>query len=165
MLGTPPDDLEAQITQAKKKLQEFENGASWRDHVARLSRSNPMHPFLLVRNLSFGAMAVVAVLLVVTMIASVAIRDVAEVVNGIEAAVFVPIPLLLSLLCFALAFGGVLGLVGAVSAGREAPYLPHEAKVHQRLSSEVLQLEAKRSVKERMTPKPATPRLLDRRGR
>lgn len=165
MLGTPPDDLEAEITQAKKKLAEFEAGASWSELTARLQRSNPMHPFLLVRTLAFGGMAVCAVVLLCTMGGSVFSRDIAEMVGKFEAAVFVPFPLLMSTLAMALAFGGVLGWAGAVSAGREAPYLPHEAKVHQRLTSDVLQLEAKRTVKERMTPKPATPRLLDRRGR
>jgi hypothetical protein len=165
MFGTPPDDLEVEITKAKQKLDAFENGSTWRELTARLQASNRMHPFLLVRTMGVsGAMLSLTALLLVLM-GSVFSRDVAEVIGSIESVVLVPMPILLGLLAVFLGVGGLLGWIGSISAGREAPYLPHEAKVHQRLLSDVQQLEAKRSVKERMTPKPATPRLLDRRGR
>lgn len=165
MLGTQPDELEAQIAQAKKKLAEFENGATWRDLTARLTAQSPLSPFLVARTLGLLGAGASIVLLLLVVLGSVVSRDVAEAVNGIEEAIIVPIPVILLALAGVLGVGAVLGWMGAVSAGRDAPYLPHEAKVHQRLMSDLQQLEAKRHVKERMTPKPATPRLLDRRGR
>ena len=165
MFGTPTDDLEAEIAKSRQKLTEFEDGASWRDLVARLQRASPMHPFLVFRTACAGLFGLCVVALLLVLIGSVFSRDVAEVVNSIETALFLPMPVVFGFLAIVFAGGAVVSYVGAISAGRQAAYLPHEAKVHQRLLSEVQQLEAKRHVKERMTPKPATPRLLDRRGR
>jgi hypothetical protein len=165
MFDTQPDDLEAEISKAKKKLADFESGASWRELTARLQASSPMSPFLLARSLGLVGAGATTLVMLVVVVGSVFSRDVAEIVNGVEEAILVPVPVVLAGLTAMLGVGALLGWMGAVSAGRDAPYLPHEAKVHQRLMSEVQQLEAKRHVKERMTPKPATPRLLDRRGR
>jgi hypothetical protein len=165
MFGTQPDDLEGEILKAKKKLAEFENGSSYLELTARLAQSNPMHPFLLARTLSIAGATFCIILLLVALIGSAVSRDVAQAAGAVEDVLHIPLPVALGVLTAVLGLFGLLGFGFAVSAGRDAPYLPHEAKVHQRLMSDVQQLEAKRSVKERMTPKPATPRLLDRRGR
>ena len=165
MFEPQPEDLEADIARARQRLAEFESAATTRDLMARLSASSPLHPFLLVR--TFGVMGAVGMLgiLALVVVGSILSRDVAESVNAIEGVTILPVPVVLLFLAFAMGAGAGLGWFGAVSAGRDAPYLPHESKVHQRLLSEVQQLEARRNVKERMTPKPATPRLLDRRTR
>lgn len=157
-------DIEEELVAARKRLAEFESAGSTRDLLARLSASSPMHPFLIFRTLGvLGAMGAIGVMVLV-LLGSVLSRDVAQVVGTIEEVIFLPVPVVLLLLAMMCGAGAVLGWIGAISAGRDAPFLPHEAKTHQRLVSDVQQLEARRSVKERITPKPAPPRLLDRRG-
>ena len=163
MFGSQADENEAELAKARTALQQFEDNVGWRDLLARLQRASPMHPFLLFRNVSAFLFVASALGMIGLMGMSVISRDFAERINGIERVIVVPIPALLGLIAVVAFFSTILAFVGAISSGRQAPFLPHEAKVHQRLLADVQQLEAKRSVKERMTPKPATPRLIDRR--
>ena len=73
-----------------------------------------------------------------------------------------PLPLVLGVLAGCAIATALAAHLAALSSARNAPMLPHEAKVHSRLVSEVKQIEAQRAVKERMTPRPASPRLLAR---
>ncbi len=165
MIGTAAqEDLEKAIASARNKLDQFENGAGTSELLARLRNASPMHPFLVMRvvGLLGGMVSVVGAVAVMT--SSVLSRDVAVQINDLQTAIGVPLPLVFVILATCGFTMMVAGHLGAISSGRSAPYLPAEAKAHQRLMADVQQLEAQRAVKERMTPRPATPRLLDRRS-
>lgn len=160
----PQQDLEEAIAAAKKKLENFETAAGTSELLARLRRVSPMHPFLAMRMASLIGSTLAVLAAVGTMAGSVYSRDLAVTINSLQDQLGFPL-LLVFVVLAACGFVGMLaGHFGAVSAAQNAPYLPHEAKVHQRLMADVQQLEAQRAVKERMTPRPATPRLLDRRS-
>lgn len=155
-------DDETALKAARAKLEAFENGASAKDLIARLRHATPMHPVLLVRGLALFGAAVSGLATVGVLAAPLLSRDVAVFLLRLDEASGVPLPALLAVLGFCGLAVAIAAHLAAISLGRSAPFLPHEAKAHQRLVSEVKQLEAQRAVKERMTPPPARPRLLAR---
>ena len=88
--------------------------------------------------------------------------DMAIQFGALDQASGIPLPLVLGVLAGCALATMLAAHLAALSSARTAPLLPHEAKVHSRLVSEVRQIEAQRAVKERMTPRPASPRILAR---
>lgn len=153
------EEVEPALDLAKTNLDDFEARTQRSELVARLRRSNPMHPTLVVRGLAMLATLGSGAVAIGCLAAPLASRDLAVSLSRLDSALGVPLPAVLGLLF-------VLGLtttaaahLAAMAAARSTPLLPHEAKAHQRLVSEVKQLEAKKAVKKRMTPPPARPRL------
>ncbi len=153
------EELEPQLELARTKLEDFERSARASDVIARLRLSSPFHPTLLVRLLAVLATLGCVALTITTLAAPLLSRDLAILLARLDAAVGVPLPAVLGLRAFLGAITALGAHLGALAAGRSAPYLPHEARIHQRLVSDVKQLEAKQAVKKRMTPAPARPRL------
>lgn len=151
-------ELDASINKAKADLEHFEQGFSSRELLSRLRSASPLHPILVLR---FGLLTV-TIFLAVAAVGSLSLpflsNDVAEVVGQLDQSIGVPLPGVIASLVplFFLMALGVHYL--ALLLARSAPLLPHEARLHQRLVSDVKQLEAQRSVQRRMTPLSATPR-------
>ena len=151
-------DFDDAIRQARKKLDAFERAASAEDLVVRLRRASPFHPFLVMRALALVGTAGILVLTIVSIFLPFIDHSLAEIVAGLDEATGVPLPAVLAVLvvCF---FGMAIGAhFAALVAARNAPFLPHEAKAHQRLVADLQQLEAQRNVQRRMTPMAAETR-------
>jgi hypothetical protein len=157
-----PDNDEAALAAARERLERFERSASSRELMARLRASSPMHPFLVFRSLAMlGAAACGAGALAVLLVPLVS-RDVAVRLAALDSAAGIPLPFVLIVLAGCALATMLAAHLAALASARSAPLLPQEAKIHSRLVSEVKQIEAQRAVKERMTPRPASPRLLAR---
>ncbi|MEN0062951.1 MAG: hypothetical protein AAGA48_12430 [Myxococcota bacterium] len=152
-------DLAPQLAVARDKLEKFERQTLNRRVIERLRSTRPFHPFLLLRSLSLFSTIVFGVAAIGVMLVSLIERDFAVIVSRLEAAAVIPLPIALAMLA-------VCGLLFALCAhlallvlGRSAPLLPHEARQHQRLVSDVKRLEATMAVQARLTPAPADPRV------
>lgn len=159
MIEPTDENSEAALAEARSRLEHFERSTTARELMARLRASSPMHPFLLSRALALlGTVAcgggAVGVLLV-----PLASRDLAVRLGALDQASGIPLPLALALLAGCALATFIAAQLAALSAARNAPLLPHEARIHSRLVSDLRQIEAQRAVKERMTPGPAAPRL------
>lgn len=146
------------IRQARKRLDNFERAASSTELVIRLRTASPLHPFLLLRALALVGTAGTLILTLVSLFLPFIDDSLAEIVAQLDDATGVPLPGVLAVLvvCF---FGIALGAhFAALVSARSAPFLPHEAKTHQRLVADLQQLEAQRNVQRRMTPMSAEPR-------
>ncbi len=160
MLTTYADnqDLGSALVIARDKLEEFERDTINRGVLTRLRSNSPFHPFLLVRALALMSAALLGVAAVSVMAAPLISRDLAQQIGQIDSASPLPLPAALGLL----AACGLLFALGAhlaaLVAGRSAPLLPHEARIHQRLVSDVKRLEAQHAVSQRLTPGPPSPR-------
>jgi hypothetical protein len=151
-------DLDAAIRDARKRLDSFDRGATAGELLTRLRASSPLHPFLIVRSLSLLTTVFVLILALAALIVPFVSEDAAEIIARLDSASGIPLFLVLAVLvvCF---FGVALGAhYAALAAARAAALLPHEAKVHQRLVSDLQQLEAQRAVSSRLTPLSAEPR-------
>lgn len=163
MTGTITDpETERAIADARAKLQRFERSATTSELLTRLRASSRLHPFLLMRSLGGLAAAFSFALALVVMLVPLLSRDLASQLALLDDASGLPLPIVLGVLGGLSLVVALFAQFAATSSARSAPLLPHEAKIHQRLVSELQQLEAQRAVKERMTPKPAQPRLLAR---
>lgn len=147
------DNDDGALAAARDRLERFERSASPGELMARLRASSPMHPFLLFRGL-----AMLGAVLVMPFVS----RDIAVQLAALDSAAGIPLPFVLGVLAGCALATMLAAHLAALSSARSAPLLPHEAKIHSRLVSEVKQIEAQRAVKERMTPRPASPRLLAR---
>lgn len=156
--GAVETEFDEAIRKAKSDLDRFEQSASGRELLLRLRTASPLHPWLVLRAMLLG----ITMLLTTAALFALALPflhpDIAEIIGELDNAIGVPLPGIIALLVplfFLMALGAhFLALVSA----RNAPLLPHEAKIHQRLVSDLKQLEAQRSVQMRMTPLSATPR-------
>jgi hypothetical protein len=151
-------DLDAQIRDARTRLDAFERSFTARELLLRLRTHSPLHPFLVMRGLMLLASALTLVLAVVALTIPFLVPDAAEVIGRLDDAAGVPLFAVLAVLvvCF---FGVALGgHFAAITSARSAPLLPHEARQHQRLVSDLQQLEAQRAVNSRLTPVSAEPR-------
>jgi hypothetical protein len=158
---TASSDAE-RLEDARRKLEEFEASGSGAELLARLRAASPLHPFLVARSLG-GMLAVACGLATLaSLVAPLASRDLAERMIALQSASGIPVPAALAILTVCAVAVMVAAHVAAVAAARGAPYRPHEAKIHQRLASELRQLEAQKAVKERMTPAGSGPRVLAR---
>jgi hypothetical protein len=162
MADASDENHESALAEARSRLEKFERSATSRELMARLRAASPMHPFLVFRTLGgLGALVcgsgAIAVLLLPLFS-----RDLAVQLAGLDDAAGVPMPFVLALLAGCALATMAAAHVAALSAARSAALQPHEAKIHSRLVSEIKQIEAQRAVKERMTPRPASPRLLAR---
>jgi hypothetical protein len=157
--GVVETEFDQAIRKAKADLDQFERGTSARELLTRLRASDPFHPWLILRASFLFLTMVLTASAIVALVLPFLHHDIAEVVGMLDAAAGVPLPGILAFLVplfFLMALGAhFLALVAA----RNAPLLAHEAKTHQRLVSDVKQLEAQRSVQLRMTPMTATPRI------
>jgi hypothetical protein len=159
--GAPTDDGDP-LEHARLRLADFEASASSADLIARLRAASPLHPFLLVRTLAGVLTVVCAIATVASLAVPLLGRDLAERMLALDAASGIPVPVAIGILTVCAGVVLVAAHFAAAAAGRGAPYRPNEAKVHQRLTSEIRQLEAQKAVKERMTPVGAGPRVLAR---
>ncbi|MEQ1504944.1 MAG: hypothetical protein ABMB14_22115 [Myxococcota bacterium] len=157
-------DFDDAIHQARNRLDAFERSASSGELVVRLRASSPLHPFLVMRALALLATLATVVLAILALALPVFNHQFAEIIGRLDDASGVPLFLVLAVLtlCF---FGMALGAhFAALVSARNAPLLPHEAKVHQRLVADLQQLEAQRAVQQRLTPMSAEPRTRSGRG-
>jgi hypothetical protein len=152
-------DFDDAIRQARKRLDAFERSTSSGDLVTRLRASSPLHPFLVLRALALVATLGMLILTITALVIPFVYNDAAEIVAQLDDATGVPLFVVMAVLvlCF---FGVAVGAhFAALVSARAAPFLPHEAKAHQRLVAELQQLEAQRAVQRRMTPMSAGPRI------
>lgn len=148
------------IRDARDRLDAFERGTSRAELITRLRTSSPLHPFLLLRALALLAtMATLAMAVAALALPLVpGLSSAAELVMPFDEATGVPLFAILAVLvvCFFVVAAGAH--FAAIAAARSAPLLAHEAKAHQRLVSDLKQLEAQRAVSARLTPRPSEPR-------
>ena len=157
-----PDDNDAALAEARARLERFERSATARELMARLRAANPMHPFLVFRSLAMLGVAGCGAAALAVLLVPLASRDVAVQLAALDQASGIPMPLVFGVLAGCALATMLAAHLAALATARGAPLLPHEARIHSRLVSDVKQIEAQRAVKERMTPRPATPRLLAR---
>jgi len=158
-MSATTEDLAPMIDDARARLDSFERRAMSGNLLSRLRRYSPFHPLLIARALAIAGTLLTVFLAIAALAAPLFYRPLAVEMSRLDSALGQPLPAVLGLLVF-LGFVTALGAhLAARAAGRSAPLLPHEAKHHQRLISDLKQLEAKASVKRRMTPPPGTPRL------
>ena len=148
------------LTMARDRLERFERQTINRRVIERLRRSRPFHPFLVLRTFALFVSSILGAGAIGVMIASMIERDIAVIISRFEEASAFPVPFAM----LVLALCGLLFALGAHLAllvmGRSAPLLPHEAREHQRLVSDVKRIEAAMAVQARLTPSPADPRVL-----
>jgi hypothetical protein len=147
---------------ARQRLADFEASASTSDLIARLRAASPLHPFLLVRTVAGVLTALCAIATLASLAVPLLGRDFTERLLALDAASGIPVPAAFGIVTVCATVVLFAAHFAAAAAGRSAPYRPHEAKVHQRLTSDVRQLEAQKAVKQRMTPAGAGPRVLAR---
>ncbi|MEM6927032.1 MAG: hypothetical protein AAF602_08900 [Myxococcota bacterium] len=147
------------MAQARDKLDKFERRTISRRVVDRLRHHRPFHPFFLLRGFSLFLASILGLGALAVMVVPMLDRDIAVMLSRLEDAAVLPVPVALGVLaasCLLFAFGAHLALL---VAGRTAPLLPHEARQHQRLVSDVKRIEATMAVQARLTPAPADPRI------
>jgi hypothetical protein len=152
-------DFDAEIRKARVRLDKFERSASSGELVTRLRRHSPFHPFLMVRAVALFATAITLLLAVAALVVPFVTVEVAAVVARLDAASGVPLFAVFALLVICFFFVAVGAHFVALVSARNAPMLPDEARTHQRLVSDLKQLEAQRAVNSRMTPRSAEPRI------
>ncbi|MEZ4235918.1 MAG: hypothetical protein R3F59_07095 [Myxococcota bacterium] len=152
-------DFDAEIRKAKNRLDKFERSATSGELVTRLRRYSPFHPFLVVRAFALFATMIMLVLAIAALVVPFVLSDVAVVVARLDAAAGIPMFAVFAVLVICFFFVAVGAHFVALVAARSAPMLPHEAREHQRLVSDLKQLEAQRAVMSRMTPRPSEPRM------
>lgn len=152
-------DVTVSLAQARQKLDTFERKTMNRNVLTRLRTRSPFHPFLVIRALALMATALLSVAAISIMVAPLLSRDIAIQIGRFDAVTFLPLPVAVGLLAggaLLFAFGAHMA---ALVAGRNAPLLAQEARVHQRLVSDVKRLEAQKAVSARLTPRPPRPRM------
>jgi len=152
-------DFDAEIRKARLRLDKFERSATSGDLVTRLRQHSPFHPFLMVRAFALLATGTMLLLAIAALVMPFVSVQVAAVVARLDAAAGVPLFAVFALLVICFFFVGVGAHFVALVAARNAPMLAHEARSHQRLVSDLKQLEAQRAVMSRMTPRSAEPRI------
>lgn len=161
------EDIERLLTNARKALQEFEDGADWRRLLERVRTASPAHPVLMARFL-FAASAVTSLCSAIgVMIVPMFNGDLARTLAAFDEVVpYVPeeipaLPSLLVVLALVMAVGWVFATWAAMSLGRDTTMLPWEQKQHQKLVNEVTRLTTQKAVMERIraTPAGARPRI------
>ena len=143
---------EIELFSAQGALDEFNGSVSRTDLIARVQSARPLHPALMVARAASTAagLTLIATLIWTGMVASGTLPT--ALVAFAEPA-GVPAPLIG--LALALCCGAIMACARelAVMAGEHSPMLPNEAKVHQRLVSDVLRLKAMRTVRARVGKK------------
>lgn len=152
-------DLGPQLAVARDKLSRFERQVLNRRVIERLRHYQPFHPFLLLRTLSLFCAFMLGLGAVLVMVVSSIQREAAVFLSRIEEAAVLPIPVGLALLAGCGLLFALCAHLALLVVGRSAPLLPHEARQHQRLTSDVKRLEAQMAVAARLTPSPADPRI------
>lgn len=147
------------LEEARRRLEEFEGNATATELVARLRAANPVHPFLVLRALASMVCAICGTATFVSLLVPWIDRGLAQRIAALESVSGLPVPAALGILTACGAVALVAAHLGAASAGRNAAWRPREAKLHQRLMSDVRQLEAELLVRERITPRGASPRV------
>lgn len=159
-------DVEKQLSEARTKLQAFEDGVDRARLLKRLKTASPAHPVLLFRALFLFLTGLMAAAAVVVLVIPFVNADLARRIARFDAVVPVPpdvpgLPALLGLLAFCMLIGWVMTTLAALAMGRDAQMLPWEQKQHQKLVNEVTRLTTQKAVMERMrsTPAGARPRI------
>jgi len=166
MVRSPPPSVVADSTErladARQRLADFEESANQSDLIARLRAADPLHPLLVVRALALIGCLVGGVATVGSLLVPWIDRGLAQQMAALEAVSGFAVPVALGLLTACAAVILISMQFAAATAGTNAPWRPHEAKIHQRLVSDLRQLEAQSSVRERLTPRGASPRIAPR---
>ncbi|HHO54571.1 MAG TPA: hypothetical protein ENK18_27780 [Deltaproteobacteria bacterium] len=152
-------DVTVSLAQARQKLDTFERKTMNRNVLTRLRSRSPFHPFLVIRALALMLTALLSVGAITIMVAPLLSRDIAIMISQLDSATSLPLPIAVGMLAggaLLFAFGAHMA---ALVAGRNAPLLTQEARIHQRLVSDVKRLEAQRAVSARLTPRPPRPRV------
>jgi len=157
----PAAEHEERLAEARRRVTDFERSTQ-ADLIARLRAAEPLHPLLIVRALALvgcigGSVATVGSLMVPWLD-----RGLAQRMAALEAASGLLIPVALGLLTVCAGVVLVSTQYAAAAAAVDAPWRPHEAKIHQRLVSDLRQLEAQTAVRDRLTPRSASPRSVPR---
>lgn len=150
-----PADLRPALDAARQKLERFERRVMNRQVLVRLRAQSPLHPFLIFRFLSVVLAVVCFVATLAVMVAPLVSRELAQQVIEFDAMFRIDAPAVPALLGAGFLLFALCAHLAALVAGRSAPLLPHEARQHQRLISDVKRLEAQLAVSSRLTPSPA----------
>jgi hypothetical protein len=156
------DSPQERLAEARQRLADFEASVTQSDLVARLRAAHPLHPVLILR--AFGAITCVAsgAAALASLIVPWIDRSLAQQMVALEASSGLAIPVALGLLTVCAGVVMISAHFAAATVAVHAPWRPHEAKMHQRLVSDVRQLEAQAAVRDRLTPRGASPRILSR---
>ncbi|MCA9492084.1 MAG: hypothetical protein KC621_19260, partial [Myxococcales bacterium] len=161
-----PEDIDRLLTEARKALQDFEDGADRKRLLLRLRTASPAHPVLLARFL-FGGLTVLAlVAAVAVMVVTMMNSDLARTLARFEQVIPLPeeipaLPALMAALAVMMGLAWGAATLAAIQLGRDATMLPWEQKQHQKLVNEVTRLTTQKAVMERIrsTPAGARPRI------
>jgi hypothetical protein len=161
------EDIDRLLSNAKKALQEFEDGADWQRLLLRVRTASPAHPVLLGRFLFAGAGVLSVLGAIAVLLVPLVSEDLARTLAAFDEIVpYVPeelpaLPTLLLALSVVMAVGWVFATYAATSLGRDTTMLPWEQKQHQKLVNEVTRLTTQKAVMERIkaTPAGARPRI------
>ena len=147
------DDVQQSLRQARERLAAFEEEMSRQNLITRLKTSSPGHPLLLAR--VGAALAGFGLVLVATLVLAAPVlgREAAVAVHQVDAALGFPLPIALGVLAMCAMAMAAAAHQLALGAARNAPFLPDEAKQHQRLVADVKQLESRLALEG--TPRPA----------
>ncbi len=150
------DEIDQDLDQARQRLLAFERSRSTGDCISRIKRSSPLHPVLILRAgagfVAMGSLVGAVVALALPFIAP----QTGDSLSRLDASLTVPLFVAGFAVCFCSLLIATAAHFMAVSLGRDSPLLPAEARTHQRLVSDVKQLEAR---KRTSTPPPARPRM------
>jgi hypothetical protein len=150
------DEIDRDLEVARARLDAFERSRTASDYIARLKASSPLHPFLVARAgagfIAAGGAAAGLIALVTPYLS----RDAATALAQLDVALGFPLFVAGLLLACCGMVMSVTAHFMAIGSGKEARLMPHEARTHQRLVSDVQQLEAR---KRTSTPAPARSRI------
>lgn len=161
------EDIERLLANARKALQEFEDGADWRRLLLRVRTASPAHPVLLGRFAFAGSAVLSFGGAILVMLVPMFNEDLARTLAAFDEVVpYVPeelpaLPSMLVVLSLVMLLGWVFATWAAMSLGRDTTMLPWEQKQHQKLVNEVTRLTTQKAVMERIraTPAGARPRI------
>jgi hypothetical protein len=159
------DSPQAKLAEARQRLADFEESITHSDLVARLRADKPLHPLLMLRWLALVLCLSGGVSAIGSLIVPWIDRGLAQQLAALETASGLAMPVALGLLTVCAAVVLISAHFAAAAVAVHAPWRPHEAKMHQRLVSDVRQLEAQTAVRDRLTPRGASPRNVARDSR
>jgi hypothetical protein len=147
------EDVQAALTAARQRLAAFEEEVEGTYLLARLKRSNRLHPLLIVRVVALLGTVLFVVATTAALVAPMLDRGLAHTVGALDTALGFPFPLAVGVCALCLGAMALAVHQLALGAARNAPMLPDQAKKHQRLMADVKQLEARLAFEG--TPRPA----------
>jgi hypothetical protein len=159
---TPVPAHPERLDEARRRLAEFEASATQSELLARLRAHAPVHPWLVMRAVALVSCVACGGATVASLVVPWLDRGLAQQMVALEVQSGLAVPVALGILTVCAGVVLFASQAAAISAARDVPWRPHEAKVLQRLTSDLRQLEAESAVRERLTPRSASPRMVPR---